>query len=443
MTSDTTQDSMGSARHSRRHLLIVIGVALVLRLAVFGLIYGVRHAGPGDLGGGDAPAYMAMAHYIYATGAMSNTLFLPRPPLFPALAALLYSFTGENVWGPIVLNFVMGVLTCAVIYQLARAVGQSPRWALIAGLIAAVYPAMLLSSVSFLTEAPFLLFYALALLLLARFIAAPNWRDLLLAAATLACATLTRLITLALPALLVILLFALIARRDRRWVQYAAVFVFISALPWAVLTFRSWYYNGIATPSTTGQWVLLFMRATSSERRVTGEAAPVIYARYIQEIERRLGHTVPPLDSIKPEAIWGYFQPTPEMQTVISQMAIEKNLAYPQWYILNSFYGLYRIFLMGDEAIMPLAIHIPLQLAFVLLACVGLWQTWRRDRRFAWLLGLPALFALGTTIALETAVLDTRHGLPVALPMCVLAAQGIAFAWARWQARRSQRLAIS
>src|SRR4051794_12483035 len=116
--------------HNRRqtsyHLPIVISVALVLRLAVFALIYLVRHAGPGDLGGGDAPAYMGMAHYIFSTGTMSDTLFLPRAPLFPALAALLYSFTGENLWGPIFLNLVANVITCAVVYQLARTVGQSP-----------------------------------------------------------------------------------------------------------------------------------------------------------------------------------------------------------------------------------------------------------------------------------------------------------------------------
>ncbi len=98
---------------------------------------------------------------------------------------------------------------------------------------------------------------------------------------------------------------------------------------------------------------------------------------------------------------------------------------------------------MGDEPIMLLALHIPLQLAFVGLACIGLWHYWRRDQRFAWALGIPVLFALGATIALETAVLDTRHGLPAALPMFVLAAQGAARVWERYRVWRGRRFATN
>jgi len=302
---------------------------------------------------------------------------------------------------------------------LARTIGQPPGMALAAGLIAAVYPAMLLSSVSFMTEALSLLLFALALLLFARFMLAPNWRDLLCSGAVLAAASLTRLVTLLLPVLLV----GLIVRRGKAWRQYAAIFLIIAILPGAILAYRNWYYGGIPTVSTEGQWILLFMRAASSERRATGDTPQAIYARYVQEIERRLGNPVPPLDSIQPEAIWGYFQPTPAAYAVMSQMAIEKNLAYPQWYILNSLYGLHRI--LSLTSLLPVAVSIPVHYGFVLLAGIGLWVYWRSDRRWAWLLGLPMLLAIGLTVALETAVLDTRHGLVAALPMFVLAGQGL------------------
>lgn len=46
-------------------------------------------------------------------------------------------------------------------------------------------------------------------------------------------------------------------------------------------------------------------------------------------------------------------------------------------------------------------------------------------------------------LVLETAVPDTRHGLPAALPMFVLAAQGAATAWEHYRAWRGRRLSTN
>jgi len=199
----------------------------------------------------------------------------------------------------------------------------------------------------------------------------------------------------------------------------------IALIPLAVLTYRNWVYDGIASPSTESAWMLLFMRATSSERRVSGEEPGVIYARYIREIEQRLGHPEP--QNITPDSIWGYFQPTPAMQAVITQMAIEKNVRYPQWYIVNGFYGLWLILFKSDFTLLPQAILVPPHVVFVGLALVGWWTFWRdrQTRTWALLLGLPVVVTLGLTLALETALVDTRHGLAAALPMFVLAGQGL------------------
>jgi 4-amino-4-deoxy-L-arabinose transferase-like glycosyltransferase len=428
---------------SRRHFVIIAAVALILRLGLMTYVYGVEKKSPELVGGGDASAYMAMAHSVYHSGTISSSLFMPRPPLFPALAGVLYHISGTNIFTIIFLNLLLNVLTCLLVYRLALTIGQKPRSALIAGLIAAVYPAMLYSSISFMTESLSLFLYGLALLLFARFMNIPNWRDLLLSAAVMACATLTRLTTLFLPLLLLVLIF----KRGKQWRQYIAVFLIISALPGAVLVFRNWYYANIPTFSTQTQWMLLFMRATSSERRATGDDPGVIYARYVQEIEQRLGNPVPPLESITPDAIWSYFQPSsPEMQAVISQMAIEKNLRYPHWYILNSFYGLHRILAASPDQLLPDLVMIPIHYVFVLLACVGFWYYWRHDWRWAWLLGLSALWSIALTIALETAVVDTRHGISAALTMFVLASQGTEQAQviiSRWRNSRSREVVQS
>jgi hypothetical protein len=204
-----------------------------------------------------------------------------------------------------------------------------------------------------------------------------------------------------------------------------AAFVLIAILPGAILFYRNWYYAGIPTFSTESAWMLLFMRAISSEHRATGMELSALYTRYIQEIEVRLGHPSPPAETITPESIWNYFQPTATEQAVISQMAVQKNLAYPGWYILNSFYGLHRILSVTDEFPIPSLVTIPLHYVFVLLALRGAWRYWRDGRQWFWLLSLPAALTIGLTIALEASVITTRHGLSAALPMFVLAAFGI------------------
>src|SRR5262249_42650780 len=238
---------------------------------------------------------------------------------------------------------------------------HSGRLALIAGLIAAVYPSMLMASISYMTEAFFCFYFALALLLMARFLIDSRWRDLLLSAAVLALATLSRAVTLPLPFPLALL----IIRRSKAWQVKLLTYLMIAFLPIGVLTFRNWVYDGIASPSTESAWMLLFMRAASSERRVTDEDPTAIYARYVREIEQRLGN--PEAQNIPANSILSYFQPTPAMHSVISQMAIEKNLKYPVWYILNGFYGLYLVLFRSDFiAISPLVL-LPFHLIFVAL----------------------------------------------------------------------------
>jgi 4-amino-4-deoxy-L-arabinose transferase-like glycosyltransferase len=404
-----------------RHMLIILVVAIGLRLPLFLNLYLIQGRDIALTCGGDPGAYMGMAQHVYLYGNVSDTLFLPRAFLFPALAGILYHVTGQSPLAIIFLNILINTLTCLAIYRLAQAVGLSSRLSLAAGLIAALYPAMISSSICYMTDALMAFFFALSLLLFARFLNRPNWLDLLLATATLDCANLTRSAMILLPFLLVLF----VIWRTRMW-RYALVFLFVAMLPLGLLTFRNWYYGHIPTFSTQGQWMLLFMRATSSERRATGDDPGVIYARYIQEIERRLGHEVPPLESIPTERIWKYLQPSPEEYAVISDMAIKENLRYPVWYVLNTFYGLYLILVKAPEVtLLPSLLSDVLHFGFVVLACLGGWGFWKHGRRWALLFGSVALATIGLTIALETAVVNTRHGLAGALVMFILAARGI------------------
>jgi 4-amino-4-deoxy-L-arabinose transferase-like glycosyltransferase len=427
-----------------RHLLIIAIVALAVRFIPFNNYYLI---GGGDgklLCGGDPATYMAMAAYVYTGGDLSSNLFLPRPPAFPVIAALIYHFTGENILYPVLLNLILNVLTCLIIYQVARLASLPARAALFSGLLAALYPAMVSAATCYMTDSMLLFFAALAFLLYGRWLVGLQdghfqWHNLLLGTACLTCGNLARSALLLWPAALVILLlllpiFAKAARMALPKRLLAIALVLILASPSFVIpTVRNIRYSNIATFSTAGQWMLLFMRATSSERRATNAPVEEIYARFMQEIEQRAGNPIPPLSALTPDRIWDYYLPTPAQHQAISQLAVEKNLRYPQWYLLNTFYGLYLITTRSADydlyPFLPAVVSDLLHGLFVLLALVGAWRFWRAGRGlWAWLLllGSAVILVIGVTVALQTAVLDTRHGLAAALMMFVLAGAAIA-----------------
>ena len=111
---------MLDTRSDRRNVLIITFVALVIRLGLAIWFFGIRDLPANFFGGGDGAVYMGMAHYVYATATLSSPLFLPRPPLFPALAGVLYHVTGEVQFDIVFVNMIVNVISCLVIYQLAR-----------------------------------------------------------------------------------------------------------------------------------------------------------------------------------------------------------------------------------------------------------------------------------------------------------------------------------
>ncbi|HVO43204.1 MAG TPA: hypothetical protein VMT34_11305, partial [Aggregatilineales bacterium] len=90
----------------RRHLLIIALVALAARTALLVLFYVIQGRTIEGISGGDAGAYLAMAHYVYYGHDLSSSLFLPRPLLFPVLAASVYQVIGERPMIIVTINLV-------------------------------------------------------------------------------------------------------------------------------------------------------------------------------------------------------------------------------------------------------------------------------------------------------------------------------------------------
>src|SRR5262245_46518390 len=113
-------------------LLLIFGLALALRLGVMASL------------GSDLRRYQTGDYDLYKDGAQdfvvthdfSNSLFLPRPPLFSLMIVAL----GINDWAVIVANVVLGALAAPLSYLFVRQLGLSQPLAILAALVVAIDP---------------------------------------------------------------------------------------------------------------------------------------------------------------------------------------------------------------------------------------------------------------------------------------------------------------
>lgn len=144
--------------HTAKQLALLLGAALVLRLAA-GWWWQSRLPDRFAFGFGDSVSYWELARTIaegqpYQYGSPDARVF--RTPGYPFLLAPIFLVAGPNppvVWGR-VLGAVLGTVAVAGVWWLARRLfGGRAGW--IAGSVAAVYPGAIFTSALVLSEAPF------------------------------------------------------------------------------------------------------------------------------------------------------------------------------------------------------------------------------------------------------------------------------------------------
>jgi peptidoglycan/LPS O-acetylase OafA/YrhL len=140
----------------RRWLLVVTGLALLVRVAV---VLATRDT---FVLANDGADYHRLAQSIlhghgfgishFAAGGGPTAL---RPPGFPTWLALVEGLTGGSILGARLANAVAGAVVAPLTVLLARRLGLSDRPALAAGAVAALLPQLVLTSVSMVSEAIF------------------------------------------------------------------------------------------------------------------------------------------------------------------------------------------------------------------------------------------------------------------------------------------------
>jgi len=177
-----------------------------------------------------------------------------RSPLFPLLLAGVYVVFGVHYGAALVMQSVLGSLSCVLTYRVgAEIFGEWPGR--LAGVMAAGYPMLIYHDSQLLSETPFILWTILAVWAMLRLTRRVRLRDVGLLGGALGLAALTRPNGLLLWAGVVA--WALWYWRRRAWpiIAGATLVVIVLLTPWVV---RNWIAMGAFIPaSTMGGAVLL------------------------------------------------------------------------------------------------------------------------------------------------------------------------------------------
>jgi Dolichyl-phosphate-mannose-protein mannosyltransferase len=282
--------SNGVWRHAADHPLATIFLlALFIRLINLALLTG-RDAFFAEQ---DTFAYWALGAALAKPDGFWPTLsaMTDRMPLYPLLLAGVQYAIGD---GPRAIAFIQAVIdaaTCTLVASLGALI--STRVGLIAGILAAFSPTLIVFSTQILTDTIFLFFFTLMLLAGAHFLLRPLigraiWAGL---AGGFALATRPAVAALLAAAVPVVFAIALVQRRRLGWALAAAmVFGVAAAAPVAPVLLRNAIrYDSLSLTSQIGDywalWIvpLVAQRANGTPYQVTADR---MESRYRERIER-------------------------------------------------------------------------------------------------------------------------------------------------------------
>ncbi|HEY4487585.1 MAG TPA: glycosyltransferase family 39 protein [Candidatus Paceibacterota bacterium] len=237
----------------RAILLVIIGAAILVRLAIFGYLW--VQAEPTYFILGDSNGYLRIANNLALGNGFSQFTdppYLPdsmRVPILPTiLAASIYAF--DSYVPLILLQILLSGVLIALTYLLARQVRASDRLSLIAAFLMAFEPYSVYISTSVVTETIFATLLIFGAYMALRFINNPQATFMVAASALFGLAALTRPIGEFLP--IILILVVCMRMRFREYPKYLALAVipFLIVIgPWLM---RNHATFGVAALSSGG-----------------------------------------------------------------------------------------------------------------------------------------------------------------------------------------------
>jgi tetratricopeptide (TPR) repeat protein len=409
---------MESARDRRPLLLVILGVALLVRMAHWAAVRGAPFFAQLAM---DSQEYDRWAQGIAGGDWLGSQVFF-QAPLYPYLLAAVYALVGHSLDAVYLLQIAAAVAGVWALFRAGRALGDE-RAGLVAAALAAVYGPFLFYDVQLLKES--LAVTAVCFLLWA--LAARWW---LAAGVLLGVLALLRENAL----LLTPFLLPLAWPRERSW-RSAGLLLLGLALPLAPVALRNGLVGGDFLPTTSQGGVNFYI---GNNPQADGTYRPIVPGKQVPALERQ-----EPV-RVAEQALGRKLAPS-EVSSFWLHKALAWAAAHPGAFLrlelrkLGMFWSWYEWPDAVDYAwvrgLSPIY-RLPLvEFGTVsLLAAAGLWLLWRQRRLGAF---APVwLFALGWMLSTVVFFLFSRYRLPVVPALLLLAAVPMVALNDAWRERR-------
>ncbi len=168
---------------------------------------------------------------------------------------------------------------------------------------------------------------------------------------------------------------------------------------------------------------MLYYRAASVLHQATGEPIDGVYAELARRTEAGLGNDT---EDVTAQYRHFHYVGSPQLQRVMTSVAVDVYLEHPLHYILTIPVGLYRtLFQVTGILLWP---GIVWNAALLLAASLGAWQMLMQRR---WIdtifLLLPSVYFVAGTLVVQTSGIDTRARVMITPLLAIMAAYGIMY----------------
>ena len=421
----------------RSPLLVLVIVSLLVRWATYYYYYLVYT----DIGGlhfspiaDEANTYEILARQLLSGNGLSHELFSYRPPLQPMFIALTYLMSGST--NPLIAvfsqSFVSAGLTILTFVTAKELRIPTPVqfWS---GLIVALDPASVIIGMTLMAETLSNMFVVISIIFMIRLMRNQNMRDAAAAGASIALAALARPTAIYYWVPIVLAITFLVPGLARNTTILVIIFS-MGILPWYL---RNQIYHNVFTFSTVGNFDLLFYGAVSVKSKATGQTPQELEAQFAYELDQRLNQGRD-RDHYDYSSKWKFLvSDNPQVNSEISQMALEVFLDHPMEYAITIFRPLIKIYAKTNylNVLGPISgLEIIFNLALYMLAFLGVINAWiNRNRIFLVTTLIPIIYFTAIPVLSRAGSgMDTRARTPFTFALAILAAQSVYWIWKKY-----------
>jgi hypothetical protein len=207
---------------SGRQAVLVFALALAARLVNVAFL----SAGANEFFMDDSHGYWEQAETLLTQGwfhwldGEGSTLFDKRPPLYMYFLALVRAAFGPSLAAAAAVQAVLDSVTCVVIGLMGAML--RPRFGIVAGVLAALWPNLVIHSALIVSDTLFLFLFTPLLYAGARFVMNGDWRWIAAAGLLFGLAVVTRHAIQFLPVAILVIALAVPVRLERGWGAGAA-----------------------------------------------------------------------------------------------------------------------------------------------------------------------------------------------------------------------------